>query len=64
MMSFIIFLEVSSVISADIKCTDADGDVLTFGLNPPGSPFDLLDAANNVRVVLKGKILIYKPLFY
>lgn len=52
------------MISADIKCTDADGDDLTFDLNPPGSPFDLLDAANNVRVVLKGKFLIYKPLFY
>lgn len=46
------------MISADIQCTDADGDDLTFDLNPSGSPFDLLDAANNVRVVLKGKFFI------
>lgn len=46
------------MISADIQCTDADGDGLTFDLNPSGSPFDLLDAANNVRVVLKGKFFI------
>lgn len=46
------------MISADIQCTDADGDDLTFDLNPSGSPFDLLDAANNVRVVLKGNFFI------
>lgn len=46
------------MISADIQCTDADGDGLTFDLNPSGSPFDLLDAANNVRVVLKGNFFI------
>lgn len=50
------------MISADIQCTDADGDDLTFDLNPSGSPFDLLDAANNVRVVLKGKFITYVTL--
>ncbi|XP_061178908.1 protocadherin Fat 4-like [Saccostrea echinata] len=54
---------VSTVISTDVQCTDADGDTLTFVMvqNPPGSVFTL---TNSKTVILKEPLDFETQSFY